>query len=311
MSNDNENNPSVSSISNEQSSHRRNLRKGVSIVPSMITTANIFCGFYSVIESLKGFQKLALGPNYIDAATRHFDIAGICIGFAVLFDFLDGRIARMANATSEFGVELDSIADVLSFGIAPAVLAYTWGYSNIMGFQKLAWAVSFMFLVCGALRLARFNVLARKPVAQETHPKLAKKYFVGMPIPAGASLIAAIVHFSPRPLTSRADQIHIFNMNFDSNLYSFLMLILVAILALLMVSTIRYNSFKGAGPHNRSTRRTVILIAAVMFAIYSWSQVTLLIMSLCYVSMGPLGKLFSLLRPRQPSIPPEAASASR
>jgi CDP-diacylglycerol---serine O-phosphatidyltransferase len=235
----------------------------------------------------------------------------MCIGFAVLFDFLDGRIARMANATSEFGVELDSIADVLSFGIAPAVLAYTWGYSNIMEFQKLAWAVSFMFLVCGALRLARFNVQARKPIAQETHPKLAKKYFVGMPIPAGASLIAAIVHFSPQPLVTRNQQINLFNINFDSNFYSFLMLVLVAILALLMVSTIRYNSFKGAGPHKQRTRRTVILIAVIMFAIYSWSQVTLLIMAVCYASMGPLGKLWSMLRPRHPSIPPEAASASR
>jgi CDP-diacylglycerol---serine O-phosphatidyltransferase len=288
-------------------SKRRSLRKGVYVVPSLLTTANIFCGFYSVIESIKGFQKI----SQVDVATRHFDIAAMCIGFAVLFDFLDGRIARMANATSEFGVELDSIADVLSFGIAPAVLAYTWGYSNIAGFQKLAWAVSFMFLVCGALRLARFNVQARKPIAQETHPKLAKKYFVGMPIPAGASLIAAIVHFSPRPLVMRTDQINIFNISFDANFYSFLLLVLVAILALLMVSTVRYNSFKGAGPHNQSMRRTVMIIAVIMFAIYSWSQVTLLIMATCYASMGPLGKLFSLLRPRHASIPPEAASAPR
>src|SRR5262245_59376121 len=119
---------------------RRDLRKGVFIVPSLLTNANIFCGFYSVIESLKGFQSFALG-NF-DSATRHFDVAAVSIGWAWLFDFLDGRIARMANATSEFGVELDSIADVLSFGIAPSVLAYAWGYSSIPQFQKVAWAVS-------------------------------------------------------------------------------------------------------------------------------------------------------------------------
>jgi CDP-diacylglycerol---serine O-phosphatidyltransferase len=305
------NNESISTDETSKGDRHRKLKKGVFIVPSIITIANIFCGFHSVIESMKGFQQLALGPDMLASATRHFDLAAISIGFAVLFDFLDGRIARMANATSEFGVELDSIADVLSFGIAPAVLAYTWGYGSIPGFQKLAWAVSFMFLVCGALRLARFNVQARKPVAQETHPKLAKKYFLGMPIPAGASLIAAIVHFTPRPLIARTEPNQIFNISLDSNFYGFLMLLLVAILALLMVSTVRYNSFKGAGPHNANTRRTVILIAVVMFAIYTWSQVTLLVMAVCYVSMGPLGKLLSMLRPRQSSIPPEAASASR
>jgi CDP-diacylglycerol---serine O-phosphatidyltransferase len=294
------------SIVNSSSSRRRHLRKGVFIVPSLLTTANIFCGFYSVIESLKGFQNLAL--NQFDLSTGHFNTAALCIGWSVLFDFLDGRIARMANATSEFGVELDSIADVLSFGIAPAVLAYAWGYSAIPQFQKVAWAVSFMFLVCGALRLARFNVLARKPV-QETHPKLAKKYFVGMPIPAGASLIAAIVHFAPSPLVTRTEPLQFFGLALDPSIYSISLLVLVAALAILMVSTIRYNNFKGAGPHNSSTTRTVVLIAAVMFAIYSWSQITLLVMSMIYVSMGPVGKVFSLIRPRTTTIPPEAASA--
>jgi CDP-diacylglycerol--serine O-phosphatidyltransferase len=216
----------------------------------------------------------------------------------------------MANATSEFGVELDSIADVLSFGIAPAVLAYAWGFSKIPSFQKLAWAVSFIFLVCGALRLARFNVQARKPAAQEAQPKISKKYFVGMPIPAGASLIAAIVHFTPKPLILRDIQIPLFNFNFDVNLYSFLLLILMAMLALLMVSTIRYNNFKGSG-NNANPKRShiVILIAIAIFAIYQWSQEVLLLMSTCYAALGPLSKLYSLLRPSQPSITPEVSSA--
>lgn len=292
--------------SNEMSASRKRLRQGVYIVPSLLTTANIFCGFYSVIESLKGFQSLALGEAYYGAATHHFDVAAMSIGFAVLFDNLDGRIARMANATSEFGVELDSIADVLSFGIAPAVLAYTWGYSTIVPFQKLAWAVSFMFLVCGALRLARFNVLARK--AEETPGKPAKKYFVGMPIPAGASLIAAIVHFTPTPLIARVTQFNLFNLNFDMSFFSFLLMILMALLGLLMVSTIRYNNFKGSSGKKRSTHQTVLLLALVMFLIYQWSQVTLLVMATCYVTMGPIGKLISMVRRSQHSMPPEAMS---
>lgn len=282
--------------------HRPDLRKGVYIVPSLFTTANIFCGFYSVIESLKGFQSLGL--ENVASATNHFDVAAQCIGWAVLFDFLDGRIARMTKATTEFGVELDSIADVLSFGIAPAALAFAWGSNPSPEMQKLAWAVSFMFLVCGALRLARFNVLARKP----QDPAL-KRYFVGMPIPAGASLIAAIIHFTPMPLAKRQVSLNLAGYQFDNMLYSFALLVLVAILALLMISTIRYNNFKSSNPQpqRRSNTRTVLLIAIVMFSIYSWSQVTLLIMATGYASMGPLAKLFNLFRP-QNSLPPEVPS---
>ncbi|MCS6884044.1 MAG: CDP-diacylglycerol--serine O-phosphatidyltransferase [Acidobacteriota bacterium] len=270
------------------------LRKGVYVVPSLFTTANIFCGFYSVIESFKGFQSLGL--NDVLAATAHFDVSAQCIGWAVLFDLLDGRIARMTKATTEFGVELDSIADVLSFGIAPAALAFAWGANPAPQMQKLAWAVSFMFLVCGALRLARFNVLSRKP--QE--PAL-KRYFVGMPIPAGASVIAAIVHFTPVPLSKREVSLRIFGYHFDSMLYSFALLILLAVLALLMISTIRYNNFKGSGePQRRSHTKTVLLIAILMFAIYSWSQVTLLLMAVAYASMGPLARLIGMFRPGRP-----------
>ncbi|MBI4853796.1 MAG: CDP-diacylglycerol--serine O-phosphatidyltransferase [Acidobacteria bacterium] len=284
---------------NEKFYRRRpDLRKGVYIVPSLLTTANIFCGFYSVLEALKGFQKVALSSSlgndlaYAQAAVHHFDIAAICIGFSVLFDFLDGRIARMTNTTSEFGVELDSLADVLSFGIAPAVLAYTWGYSPIVDLQKVGWAVSFMFLVCGALRLARFNVLARKPVQD----KSVKKYFVGMPIPAGASLIAAIVHFTPIPIIMRKTQIDILGINLDSSFYSVLLMMLTAVLGLLMVSTIRYSNFKNtSGKPGMSKYQAVLLASVMVMAIYQWSQVVLLIMATCYVSLGPVAKILSLL----------------
>src|SRR5215216_5528918 len=186
---------------------RRPSRKAVYVIPSLLTTANIFCGFYSVMESLSGVRWLAAATgtagssdpaafsHAISLAADHFDRAAINIGFAALFDLLDGRIARMTNTTSEFGIELDSIADVVSFGVAPAVLAYTWGYGQIPELNKFAWAASFLFLICGALRLARYNVQARQPNPNlpPKNPK-EKKAFVGMPIPAGAYLIAAIVH---------------------------------------------------------------------------------------------------------------------
>ncbi|HSB12024.1 MAG TPA: CDP-alcohol phosphatidyltransferase family protein, partial [Blastocatellia bacterium] len=153
---------------------RQRFRKGVFVVPSLLTTANIFCGFYSLMESIAGAKALAGLPGAgvdfvysgaVSEATQHFDRAAITIGFAWLFDALDGRVARMTNATSEFGLELDSIADVVSFGIAPALLAFAWGYGQVPELHNVGWAASFLFVICGALRLARFNVQARRPHA--------------------------------------------------------------------------------------------------------------------------------------------------
>ena len=119
----------------EEKHMRRRWRKTVYVIPSLITTANIFCGFYSIMESLLGVQSLSVGQ--VGAATEHFNRAALNIGFATLLDFLDGSIARLTKATSEFGIELDSIADVLSFGIAPALLAFSWGYGQVAGLHKL------------------------------------------------------------------------------------------------------------------------------------------------------------------------------
>ena len=157
----------------EENPPRRGISRGIYIIPSLFTIGNILCGFYAVINSLKGFQA-----HHADAG-RLFDNAARAIGYAVLLDGLDGRIARMTKTTSEFGVELDSIADVITFGVAPAVMAYTWGYGSTPGLERLGWGISFFFLICGALRLARFNVMARAPrfsVPGNT-PKLDKRYF--------------------------------------------------------------------------------------------------------------------------------------
>jgi CDP-diacylglycerol--serine O-phosphatidyltransferase len=262
---------------------RKGIKRGIYIVPSAFTIGNILCGFYAVINSLKGYQVLDSAH-----ATVLLDNASRAIGFAVLLDGLDGRIARMTKATSEFGVELDSIADVLTFGIAPAVLAYTWGYGSTPGLERLGWGVSFFFLICGALRLARFNVMARAPrFSSGSSPKLDKRSFVGLPIPAAAGLLAAIIHFSPQPLVRYPAEKFL--------LYSYLVLIAVAVLAILMVSTVKYRSFKNIGPSSNKPFVTLPLLSLLVAGIWFYSQEVLLVIASVYVLHGPLLKVWSLL----------------
>jgi CDP-diacylglycerol---serine O-phosphatidyltransferase len=277
---------------------RRGIRKSVYIVPSLFTTGNIFCGFYSVTEAFHG--SLVLMGGDVTVASSHFDTAAICIGWAVLFDFLDGRVARMTNSTTQFGVEFDSIADVLTFGIAPAVLAYAWGYGFFPAIGKLAWAISFLYLICGALRLARFNVQASKPALQKPNasPKVDKKAFVGLPIPAGASLIAAVVHFSPTPLRETTANLNFFGNNFvvAPHEWAVFLLVLVTCLSMLMVSTIRHTSFKTINPRQRNPRLVILLIGVLLSAVWFYSQYTLLALATLYATHGVLGKFFGLFR---------------
>ena len=277
---------------------RRGLRKGVYVVPSLFTTGNIFCGFYAVTESFRGTIDVSL--HNIPSASHHFDVAAQSIGWAVLFDFLDGRVARMTNSTTQFGVEFDSIADVLTFGIAPAMLAFSWGYGFNPEIGKVAWVVSFMYLICGALRLARFNVQASKPALQKPNasPKVDKKAFVGMPIPAGASLIAAIVHFWPTPLSSTERSFDVLGRTFTLGPrgWAIAMLVLVACLAVLMVSTIRHTSFKNLGPLQRNPRLVILVIALLVASVWFYSHTALLVMAGLYASHGVLGKIFGLFR---------------
>jgi CDP-diacylglycerol--serine O-phosphatidyltransferase len=289
---------------------RQRFRKGVFVIPSLLTTANIFCGFYSVMESLAGARALALvglnngsehlGSNAILSATEHFDRAAITIGLAALFDLLDGRVARMTNATSEFGLELDSIADVISFGVAPAVLAFAWSYGEVGDLHNIGWAASFLFVICGALRLARFNVQARRPHANlpPKNPKVDKKAFVGMPIPVGATMIAAIVHFKPKPV-GYADESHLWSLAIGPHFYATALLVLVVFLAFLMISTLRYSSFKNAGVGNRNPRILIIGLALVVMLIWFYSRWFLLAIATAYASHGVIMKLWSLLKPRK------------
>src|SRR5579885_2515972 len=222
----------------------RRFRKGMYILPSLFTSANVLLGYYAILHVIRGAVEFAVA-----AATQspvreawHFDVAAKAIGFAVLFDGLDGRIARMTNTTSDFGRELDSLADVITFGIAPALLAYMWGFRMLSPLPalggslsdlgpdllvKLGGVVSFLFLVAGASRLARFNITSNPQPSNPGRPD--KKYFVGMPIPAGAGVVAAVVHRSlGSPLRSTAGGL--------------VWLVLVPMVAYLMVSTWRFYS---------------------------------------------------------------------
>lgn len=275
---------------------KRGARKGLFLIPSMFTAANIGAGFFALMGALRGFQLIGIGgdENMMRAAA-HFDYAALAIGWAFLFDTLDGRIARMTRTTTEFGIQFDSIADMLTFGIAPAVLAYTWSYGATFrdgtNIHKLAWFVSFVYVMCAALRLARFNVQATRPrVLAEGSSKLDKRHFVGLPSPSSAGLIAALVHFQPVPLA--------FLPAGTSEPLSAAMICLVAALGVLMVSTLRYTSFKTIGTQRRSTRLTIILIASVGMLIYLFSQSVLLVMSVAYVLHGVILRLVSLFRTR-------------
>ncbi len=290
----------------------RRSRKAVYVIPSLLTTANIFCGFYSIMESLRAVSRLGLmnggaEGSPILSATEHFDRAAITIGFAALFDLLDGRVARLTNTTSEFGIELDSIADVVSFGLAPAVLAFAWGYGQVFELRNVGWAASFLFLICGALRLARFNVQARqtKPNQPPKNPKVDKKAFVGLPIPFGAAMIASLVHFSPSPLTEPKN-IHLpFTnqaMSVNEQVLGAAFAALVIGLAFLMVSTLRYSSFKNVGTQNTNPRVLILALALAGLLVWFYSRPTLLIVSTVYVAHGVVGKLWSLVRVRRSAV---------
>lgn len=274
---------------------RRGVRKGLYLVPSVFTAANIGMGFYAVMAAVRGFQFVGIGAEAdLARAADYLDNAAKAIGWAVLFDMLDGRLARMTKTTTEIGVQLDSIADVITFGLAPAVLAYVWGYGATLeeggGLHSLAWFLSFMYLMCGAFRLARFNVQASRPrILAEGTIKVDKKSFVGLPIPVAGGLIAAIIHFAPVPLVKYgADR---------AQIYSGLLMAMVGLLSVLMVSTLKFSSFKTVGTRIRSMR-TIILAVAVGMLIFLYSRYVLLAMVIGYILHGLLSRLIGMFRRR-------------
>ena len=286
---------------------RRGLRKGLYLIPSAFTAGNIGMGFLSVMESLRGFQLLGNATPDILRAAEHFDKAAVAIGFALLFDMLDGRIARLTKTTTEIGIQLDSIADVVTFGLAPAVLAYVWGYGAALTEgtdpHRLAWFLSFMYLICGAFRLARFNVQASRPrLLAEGTVKVDKKYFVGLPIPVAGGLIAALVHFSPVPIIYFGPE--------RAQVYAVLMMLLVGFLSLMMVSTWRFSSFKTVGTR-RGSMRTIILVLCVGVLIFLYSRYILLAIVVSYILYGLLSRMIGIFWRRSDATEAKIESVSR
>ncbi len=235
----------------------RRFRRGASILPSLFTTGNLFLGFWAIVKTLNG--------QYAEAAPLLF--------WAGVADALDGRIARMTGTASEFGAQLDSLADVISFGVAPALLVYSWGLSTV---PRSGWLAAFLFVMCGSLRLARFNV---------QHHVVDGRYFVGMPIPAAAGQLAAVVLFLPEPVAERYQAVPL--------------MVLVVSVAFLMVSTFRYPSFKGVDLKSRRSYINVLGIALLFLLVAIRPDWVLLCMTSTYTLSAPTLYVFSLLRRRR------------
>jgi len=255
------------------------LRRGIFLLPSLFTVANLLCGYYAVVASLIGGEG-------------DFDRAAKAIGFAILFDSLDGRIARLTGTNTEFGVQLDSLADVVSFGLAPAILAFAWGFRGLPGatapggpppgiqqLSEFGWVACLAFLVCCAWRLARFNV--------QSSATPASKNFVGMPCPAAAGVIASLVHGFPTPLHDWR--------------WSVVWFLLAAGLGALMTSTIRYYSFKDLPWTRKQPSFAIVLLGVLVAVIWRYSEVALIILSCTYAAAGVSLHLVRFVRHRMVS----------
>jgi CDP-diacylglycerol--serine O-phosphatidyltransferase len=271
----------------DRATHRRRMRKGLYILPSLFTSINIAAGYYALSQVL-----LASGTDFF-----RFDNAAKAIGLAIVADGLDGRIARMTNTASEFGRELDSLADVIAFGVAPAILAWVWGFRMLplaMGADlrlrlvQIGAIATFLFLTAGASRLARFNIQTNPQPSNPGRPD--RKYFVGMPIPAGAAVIAAVVHFADgRPLTTW----------WEAAIWA----LFVTAAAFLMVSTWRFYSGKELDLRSRRPFRLIVLIGGLIALCWFFSGIVLFALTLAYMLSGVVARLVYVLHRRTPPPP--------
>ncbi len=240
----------------------RRFRRGASILPSLFTTGNLFLGFWAIIRTLEG----------------RFELAAALIGGSIVLDMLDGRIARLTGTSSEFGAQLDSLADAISFGVAPAILVFRWALDEL---PRVGWLAAFWFAMCGVLRLARFNV-------QRSGTDM--RYFVGLPIPAAAGQVATLIYFMPDPVTDRVGALVVTWG--------------LVVVAVLMVSTFRYRSFKGIDLRARRSYLNVLAIAGLFLLIAAHPEIALLTVASLYTLSGPTAYLAGLVRRR--SDPPPA-----
>jgi CDP-diacylglycerol--serine O-phosphatidyltransferase len=247
----------------------RRLRRGIYLLPTTFTVGNLCCGFVSLVLSSRG----------------EYSLAGFTIILAGILDALDGRIARLTGSTSEFGVEFDSLADVVSFGVAPAFLAYQWA---LLPLRRGGWLIAFLYVVCAAMRLARFNLQSS---TQD------KRYFAGLPSPSAAGTIACSAFAFPLLPQGRLPAV--------------LVALVVVTVATLMISRVRYRSFRNLGLGSRRPYFYALLIAAVLVGILAHPRGTLMGLAIAYVLSAPAVWLFGWLRRgsarpgAQPSEPPE------
>lgn len=225
-------------------------RRGVFLLPSLFTVANLFCGYACVVHATRG----------------DFETAALFIGFAMVLDTLDGYLARLTNSSTAFGVELDSLADVVSFGLAPAILAFTWG---LWPLGRFGWAAGFVYVTAAAMRLARFNIQAKSGSTAAD-----KRYFVGMPSPAAAGVIAATVYLFPEGLIEPAAALP--------------SLAIVLIPAVLMVSIVRFRSVKALDVGWRRSYLALFVAAVVIALIATHPRIALVVMAYTYVTVGVL-----------------------
>jgi CDP-diacylglycerol--serine O-phosphatidyltransferase len=273
----------------------RRPRRAAYALPTFFTAGNLFLGFVAILQAFQG-AMLVTGGYF--GSNVHFEWAAKMIGLAVFLDGLDGRIARMTNTVSDFGREMDSLADVITFGIAPAVLAFSWGNQFVdLSAQpqlqdqllRVAYFVSFLYVLCGASRLARFNVQTNPIPKNPGRPD--RKYFVGLPIPAAAGMIAAVV-YAADAVPVRAWPL------------SVIWLLLQAMLAFLMVSTWRYRSFKDFNLLSPRSPLSIILMGSFIYLIWNYSRPMLLAMAGTYVASGILVRVGGAIRRRTRPAPP-------
>jgi len=238
-------------------SAKRTGRKGIYILPNLFTSASLFGGFYAIIAAIQG----------------RYEAAAIAIIISAILDGLDGRIARFTHASSHFGSEYDSLSDLVAFGVAPGILAFSWALKL---FGRLGWLAAFMYVICGALRLARFNVQKNSVEAN---------YFKGLPIPAAACFIATLILFTNAM------------GGFPGNRHM-IILLMIYILSFLMVSTINYFSFKEFDIRNQKPFNVLVSIILISILIAYKPQILLFFVMLTYVLSGPVITLYRLHKKR-------------
>jgi CDP-diacylglycerol---serine O-phosphatidyltransferase len=245
-------------------------KRGVYLLPSMFTVANMFCGYGCVVY----------------ATQQDFDTAAVLVGIAMILDTLDGFVARLTKTSSAFGVQLDSLADVISFGLAPAILAFLWG---LWPLQRLGWAAGFIYVTAAAMRLARFNI--------QTGAATDKRYFVGMPSPAAAGVIASTIYLFPDGPRDRQ--------------MALAALVMVVVPALMMVSTIRFRSVKAIEVGWQRSYLALFILAVALALIASHPRIALVVLAYTYTVAALMSWVFTRLRRRPGDVhatdPPSSA----